>query len=275
MSDQAATELKLYIDNDGDLYRSQTTYILKNLATKKAQGKYEHELAVKAFGYLVDSGAKKYAKVFGSPNQPWNKMFSASTRRAVAEALTRAFEGEYALGNYDHLLPKKYQPQETAKKGARAHARKRDDAPKFNVGDIVRRTAARMRSMGLVSGPVNGVVVGYSGPWPLIRWSDMAESDEPMAQAEEGLELDKRAMSRRAHARRKTDLGTHMRLHEPDALRSATDRQLRGFYRDEQRDVASARAEAARRGVTLHARKRRTQLDREIASVVSSWRGGR
>lgn len=86
------------------------------------------------------------------------------------------------------------------------HATRRgsDEVPKFSVGDIVRRTATRMRSMGLVSGPVNGIVVGYSGKWPLIRWSNMAESDEPMAQAEEGLELDKRAMSQRqtSHARK-------------------------------------------------------------------------
>lgn len=67
---------------------------------------------------------------------------------------------------------------------------------KFQVGDIVRRTAARMRSMGIVSGPVNGMVVGYSGKWPLIRWSDMDDNDEPMTQAEEGLELDMRAMAR-------------------------------------------------------------------------------
>jgi hypothetical protein len=300
MTDHAATELKLYIDNDGDLYRRQTTYILKNLATKKAQRKYEHELAVKAFGYLADAGAKKYVKEFGSPDQPWNKMFSPSTRRRVAEELTKDFEGEYALGNYDQLLPKKYQKQEKASVGhvrkkvswrtpesikvvwspvnsawfalwpgrgsikdqqvikiagtdemdswlretygdpygrggpsrGRAHARVRDqDAPKFKIGDIVRRTAARMRSMGVVSGPVNGIVVGYSGKWPLIRWSDMSEADEPMTQAEEGLELDKRAMARRGHARKS--------------------------------------------GVLLHMRKSPAQLDREIADVVPSWQGGR
>lgn len=83
-----------------------------------------------------------------------------------------------------------------------AHARVQLEADrKFNVGDIVRRTAARMRSMGIVSGPVNGVVTGYSGKWPLIRWSDMSDAEEPMAQAEEGLELDKRAMAKRGHAR--------------------------------------------------------------------------
>jgi hypothetical protein len=56
--------------------------------------------------------------------------------------------------------------------------------------------------MGIVSGPVNGMVVGYSGKWPLIHWSNMSDADEPMAAAEEGLELDKRAMARRGHARK-------------------------------------------------------------------------
>jgi len=67
---------------------------------------------------------------------------------------------------------------------------------KFKVGDIVRRTAKAMRSMGLVSGPVNGKVVGYEGKWPLIQWSDDHPGEPPMPQAEAGLELDKRAMAR-------------------------------------------------------------------------------
>lgn len=106
--EQAATELKLYIDNDADLYRRQRTPIDKNLVTKKARGQYKHDLAVKLFGYLVESGAKKYAKEFGTPDQPWHRMFDASTRRLVAEELARDFEAEANLGNYDHLLPKKY-----------------------------------------------------------------------------------------------------------------------------------------------------------------------
>lgn len=194
LSDRIAADLKLYIDNDGDLYRRQYVPILKNLATKKARGIYKHGLAVKLFGYLVEAGAKKYASTYGSPGQLWHKMFDVPTRRLVAEELTKDFEGEYATGNYDHLLPKKYQKPETAPRTSRAHAKKSADL--------------------------------------------------------------------------------HTRLHDPGALRAATDRQLRGFYREEKRDVAKARAEAARRGLPLHA-KRRAQLDREISELVPSWRGGR
>ena len=119
----AATDLEQYIVNDADLHRQQHAPILKNLATKKARGEYKHALAVKLFGYLVEAGAKKYAKEFGSSGQPWHKMFDVPTRKRVAEELTKSFEAEYALGNYDQLLPKKYQKQEKAP--VSSHARKK------------------------------------------------------------------------------------------------------------------------------------------------------
>lgn len=110
----AAHDLRLFIDNDGALYASQTTPILKNLATKRARGQYRHDLAVKLFGYLVEAGAKKYVNALGdSAKVPWHKMFNVSTRRRVAEELTKSFETEAALGNYDNLLPEKYQKQKT------------------------------------------------------------------------------------------------------------------------------------------------------------------
>lgn len=104
-----ARELELFIDNDSALYRQQHTPILKNLATKKARGIYVHSKAVKLFMYLVESGAKKYAREFGSPGVPWHVMFPVPVRKQVAEDLTNSFETEYDLGNYDNLLPKKYQ----------------------------------------------------------------------------------------------------------------------------------------------------------------------
>ena len=118
----AAAELKLYIDNDGDLYRRSTTGILKSLATKKARGEYKHDLAVKAFEHLVEAGARKYANEFEPTLRVWHQIFDKATRKAVAEELTKDFEGEYALGNYDNLLPKKYQKPT---KAPPAHSRKK------------------------------------------------------------------------------------------------------------------------------------------------------
>lgn len=104
-----ARELELFITNDGDLYRQQYKPILANLATKKARGVYDHSKAVKLFGYLVESGLKKYTREVAGGGAVWHEMAGQATRKAVAEALTRDFETEYGLGNYEHLKPKKYQ----------------------------------------------------------------------------------------------------------------------------------------------------------------------
>jgi hypothetical protein len=117
MDPHAATELELFVENDGDLHRQMTTPIHKNLATKKARGEYQHDLAVKGFMHLMEAGAKKYAKEFGGT---WHQIFDVPTRRAVAERFAKEFETEYALGNYDHLLPKKYQEAESGRKKSAA-----------------------------------------------------------------------------------------------------------------------------------------------------------
>jgi len=103
-----AHELDLFIVNDADLYRQQHIPIIKNLITKMARGTYDSEKAVKMFMYLVESGAKKYKKEFGD-GLKWHEMFNVATRREVAKSLRDSFETEAELGNYDHLLPKKYQ----------------------------------------------------------------------------------------------------------------------------------------------------------------------
>ena len=59
-----ARELKLYIDNDGDLYKQRLIPIVKNIQRKMKSGKYDHNKAPKLWKYLVDDGAKKYAKEF-------------------------------------------------------------------------------------------------------------------------------------------------------------------------------------------------------------------
>lgn len=105
----AARELELYVENDGALYRQQYTPINKKLATKMARGVYDHAKAVKLFMYLMESGAKKYAKEFSTSQSDWPQIFSVPTRKYVAERFADHFEAEYRLGNYDHLLPKKYQ----------------------------------------------------------------------------------------------------------------------------------------------------------------------
>lgn len=109
LDETAAHELYLFIQNDADLYRQQYTPINKNLTIKKAQGKYDSAKAAKLFGYLVESGAKKYVKEFAGDGSVWHEMFPVPVRKAVAEELRDYFETEHGFGNYDQYIPKKYQ----------------------------------------------------------------------------------------------------------------------------------------------------------------------
>jgi hypothetical protein len=86
----AGDELELYIDNDQPLYRQWET-ITANIAKHKARGNYSHERAVDGYMYLVDAGAKKYAKEWDSASN-WNTMFDSATRRYVAGEYAKSFE---------------------------------------------------------------------------------------------------------------------------------------------------------------------------------------
>lgn len=207
MGTTEARDLELYIENDANLHRSQHVPIIKNLATKKVRSQYKHDLAVKLFGYLVEAGAKKYAKEFGSPGQPWHKLFDVPTRKLVAEELTRDFEGEFELGNYDNLLPKKYQ-----KELAKQHL-----VPPHPHHARMKKSMADYEAEGYKAQTWYVADAPYSQPKIRDAWQRGAWK-----------------------------------------------------WQQEQRALRPAKASSS------HARKKNTsQLDREIAKVVPSWRGGR
>ena len=83
-----ANELKLYIDNDGDLYRQRLVPIVKNIQRKMKSGKYDHSKAPKLWMYLVDDGAKKYSKEF-----PGVK-FDRKVRQYVAQEFADEYKDE-------------------------------------------------------------------------------------------------------------------------------------------------------------------------------------
>ena len=98
----AARELELYIDNEGQLYNSQYLPILKNLSKKMAKGQYDQKLAVKLWMYLVDAGAKKYFKDIAGGTGPgkWNDMFNKATRLVVAQELEKTNREGIEDGDY-------------------------------------------------------------------------------------------------------------------------------------------------------------------------------
>jgi len=105
LDETAAHELELYITNEAALFgpQSQAESIRKNLLRKMKAGTFDPERSVDAWMYLVEAGAKRYAKEYAEPRD-WSSMFSVPTRRAVAETLAEEFETEAKLGNY-HLNP--------------------------------------------------------------------------------------------------------------------------------------------------------------------------
>ena len=90
-------ELKLYIDNDSNIYRQRYMPILKNLSKKKKKGK---GLASKAFLYLVDDGAKRYTREYGGNVRD---VFPKRQRQMLAKDYVDEFEQIFKNQEYDFM----------------------------------------------------------------------------------------------------------------------------------------------------------------------------
>ncbi|MDP3986716.1 MAG: DUF5661 family protein [Nanoarchaeota archaeon] len=114
----AANELMMFIENDADLLQRSYVPMVKNLATKKARGVYDPDMAIKLFMYLADTGAQKYQKEMGDTSLPWHKAFPKSVRLDVAKQLRDKFQQEVSDKSYDYdsMLPKKYKGTELVEK---------------------------------------------------------------------------------------------------------------------------------------------------------------
>ena len=90
-------ELKLYIENDADLYRQKIVPIVKNIQRKMKSGKYDHSKAPKLWMYLVDEGAKKYSKEF-----PGVK-FDKKVKQKVAQEFADEYKEEISE-NFEEFM---------------------------------------------------------------------------------------------------------------------------------------------------------------------------
>ena len=93
---EAARELYLFMQNERSLMRQKDS-IIKNISKKMKSGKYDHKKAPKLWMYWVDSGAKEYDKLYGSPGV---KTFDKETKMSVAIQLGDEYKAEIELGNY-------------------------------------------------------------------------------------------------------------------------------------------------------------------------------
>ena len=95
-----AEELKLYIDNNSNLYKQRYIPILKNLSHQKKRNKFNKSMAVKAFMYLVDDGTRKYTREFGGNPKD---VFSKSKRTELAKEYVNEFESIFKNKEYDFM----------------------------------------------------------------------------------------------------------------------------------------------------------------------------
>lgn len=94
----AMDEIEMFIDNDGDLYRQQFMPIIKNIQKKIKSGRYDHKLALKLWGYLIENGMKKYAKENG---ERWMDLLSTKDRKVLAMKYADVYYDEIMNGNFD------------------------------------------------------------------------------------------------------------------------------------------------------------------------------
>lgn len=97
-------ELKMYIINDGDLYRQRVVPMINNLQKKLAKGQYDHNMAPKMWLYLVDEGAKKYVRDFGGNLQ---MMFPKKDRMVLAKDLADYYWDEISYDMQESTKVKK------------------------------------------------------------------------------------------------------------------------------------------------------------------------
>jgi len=92
----ALRELRVFIDNDGQLYRQMVEPIRANLAKKLEGGRYDPKKAPRGWQYLVDEGARRYVKEFGG-----------DVRSLFPLPLRVALSHEYAQDWEDDNLPQR------------------------------------------------------------------------------------------------------------------------------------------------------------------------
>ena len=95
----AMGEIEMYIDNNGNLYRQQFLPIIKNIQRKIKAGRYDHALAPKLWGYLIENGMKMYAKENRDPR--WMDLLSTKDRKVLAQKYADVYYDEIMNGNFD------------------------------------------------------------------------------------------------------------------------------------------------------------------------------
>ncbi len=107
-----AEDLVLWIENDGNLYRSETVPLIHSLMLKRKEGIYNFEKSVKSFEYLAEAGAKSYVKQVVESGLPWFEVIPPAVRKQTARMLAEIFKRKADGGEYDWILEKKTEEED-------------------------------------------------------------------------------------------------------------------------------------------------------------------
>lgn len=97
------SELRIFTDNDGDIYRLMVVPVIRAMVKRIKEGTYDRTKALKSWGMIAEQGAKKYTTIHCSHGDKWHQIFSKPVRDAVAEEMEAYHMVEYKLGNYDSI----------------------------------------------------------------------------------------------------------------------------------------------------------------------------
>lgn len=90
-NEEQTSELTLYIENTGDIYRKHVIPIVNLLAKRIVKGNYDKTLAAVAFLPLVNLGAQMYCKEFCSSAVRYYDIFSLADRKETTERLLEGY----------------------------------------------------------------------------------------------------------------------------------------------------------------------------------------
>lgn len=97
--ENAVREIRLYADNNSQLYFSRKLPILKNLQKKYQKGTFDVNKASKLWRYYIDDAMQRYHKEFGSRGK-WYNMLDTSDRQLLANEYAEETLSEFQLGNF-------------------------------------------------------------------------------------------------------------------------------------------------------------------------------
>lgn len=105
--EELVAKIKHHVENDDATYLLHLRPLLKNLATKHAQGTYNTRHAVAMFEIIAKDSIPRTVREQWGRQVNWPSVLPPAVFRTAAIEWEREFRKEYSHGTYDKLIPPK------------------------------------------------------------------------------------------------------------------------------------------------------------------------